>query len=304
MSMPQLMATVGICAGYFTCYASVNLGSSLAWRLPFVIMGTFSVFLATGCFFLPISPRWFFARNRREEAMAALVRMDILRTEVEKDITRPRQAEQQGAPPVAKGVWHLLDKQYTLRTMLGFFILGMMQLCGIDGIVYVRDFFFGIMFLEVALNFPLEAHYCRQYAPVLFPQASLSSAEASFLASGVSGSLAFAISIHAFYFVNSWSRRACSITGGVGLSGCMYIIGSLYASNSVHSTGPARWVVIVSIFAFAVIYAATWAILGKIYASEIQPIETRASGNSVAQGLTFVSLTSRSRTILEHKLMI
>ncbi|KAK1073324.1 hypothetical protein LTR33_010029, partial [Friedmanniomyces endolithicus] len=48
-----------------------------------------------------------------------------------------------------------------------------------------------------------------------------------------------------------------------------------------------RWVVIVSIFAFALSYAATWAFVGKIYASEIQPGCTRAASNSVATGLSF-----------------
>ena len=101
-----------------------------------------------------------------------------------------------------------------------------------------------------------------------------------------------AISIPAFLFADSWGRRASIITGGIGLSGCMFIIGSLYAADSVHSTyGPGRWLVIVLIFIFALTFCATWAIVGKIYASEIQPVQTRAAANSVAQGLGFVSVT-------------
>ena len=85
----------------------------------------------------------------------------------------------------------------------------------------------------------------------------------------------------------------------------MLIIGSLYASKSVHaSDGVGRWVVIVLIFVFAITYAATWGIVGKIYASEIQPVETRATANSVAQGLNFVSLNFRPhsfRLFATHK---
>ena len=98
-----------------------------------------------------------------------------------------------------------------------------------------------------------------------------------------------AISIPAFLFADQWGRRASIITGGVGLSACMFIIGSLYAADGVHAkSGSGRWFVILLIFVFALVYCATWGIVGKIYASEIQPVQTRAAANSVAQGLNFV----------------
>lgn len=98
-----------------------------------------------------------------------------------------------------------------------------------------------------------------------------------------------AISVPAFIFADSWGRRTSVITGGIGLSSCMFIIGSLYATDSVHAhSGSGRWFVIMLVFVFALTYCSTWAIVGKIYASEIQPVQTRAAANSVAQGLGFV----------------
>ena len=67
------------------------------------------------------------------------------------------------------------------------------------------------------------------------------------------------------------------------------LIGALYAADVVHSYGFARFVVIGLIYVFAMTYAATWGIVGKLVASEIQPAKTRASANAVAQGLNFVS---------------
>lgn len=94
-----------------------------------------------------------------------------------------------------------------------------------------------------------------KYAPLLFQQAGLSSSNASFLASGVSAILIFVASIPAFLLADRWGRRASTIYGGVLVTTTMALIGSLYASNSVHkSTGPARWVVIVSIYIFAMSY--------------------------------------------------
>lgn len=98
-----------------------------------------------------------------------------------------------------------------------------------------------------------------------------------------------AVSIPAFLLADKWGRRTSAISGGIGLAGCMLLIGTLYALKVVHSYGIARWVVIVAVFAFGLIYCATWGIVGKIYASEIQPGHTRAAANSVAQGLGFVS---------------
>lgn len=97
-----------------------------------------------------------------------------------------------------------------------------------------------------------------------------------------------AISIPALLLADKWGRRTSAISGGLALSSCMIVIGSLYASKVVHPQGVGKWFVIVLIFAFALTYCFTWAVVGKIYASEIQPTNTRAAANYLAQGLNFV----------------
>lgn len=149
----------------------------------------------------------------------------------------------------------------------------MVQLCGIDGVLY--------------------------YAPTLFQQAGLPEQTAGFLASGVSAVLICAISVPAAIFADSWNRRTSVIAGGVGLSGTMFLVGAMYSADAVHRTGVGRWVVVVSIFVFALTYASTWAMVGKIYASEIQPGHTRAASNALAQGLNFVSLTVISFRLID-----
>lgn len=65
----------------------------------------------------------------------------------------------------------------------------------------------------------------------------------------------------------------------------MFLIGGLYAGNAVHAnTGAGRWIVIVSIYLFAVIYSSTWGVAIKVYSAEIQPQHTRAAATSVAHG--------------------
>lgn len=95
----------------------------------------------------------------------------------------------------------------------------------------------------------------------------------------------FAVTIPALIWADKWGRRHSIIYGGLGLSITMFLIGALYATQTVHgSTGAGRWVVIVSIYIFAVIYSLSWGVGIKIYAAEIQPQRTRASATSLAHG--------------------
>jgi MFS family permease len=113
----------------------------------------------------------------------------------------------------------------------------------------------------------------------------LTSSEASFLASGVSALAIFGVTIPALIWSDSWGRRRSTILGGFGITIVMFLIGGLYAGNAVHAdTGAGRWIVIVSIYLFAVIYSLTWGVAIKVYAAEIQPQHTRAAATSVAHG--------------------
>ncbi len=140
--MPQLLVTAGTCAGYFTCYGSINLASSLSWRLPFIIQAVGGLILAISCYFLPASPRWMLLHGRRDTAMSALKRLDVSPVEIEKDILRPAEdaARSQSANTGLRGLLTIFERQHRTRTSLGLFILGMVQLCGIDGILYVCRF--------------------------------------------------------------------------------------------------------------------------------------------------------------------
>ena len=68
------------------------------------------------------------------------------------------------------------------------------------------------------------------------------------------------------------------------------LMGILYATDSVHAAyGVGRWIVIVTIYVFAITYATTWAIGIKLFASEIQPRDTRATATSLAQAANCIT---------------
>ncbi|KAJ0290928.1 hypothetical protein COL940_000813 [Colletotrichum noveboracense] len=194
--------------------------------------------------------------------MRALERLDFSRAEAERDFLSTSQSEQKPSLSPWQSFTLLFKKGYRTRTTLAIFILGMIQLSGIDGVVY--------------------------YAPILFARAGLPGETAAFLASGLSAILMLAISVPAFLLADKWGRRTSAISGGVGLTCCMLLMGILYAAGVVHPYGVARWVVIICVFAFGLTYSATWNIVGKVYASEIQPGNTRAAANCVGTGVNFL----------------
>ncbi|KAH7324838.1 general substrate transporter [Stachybotrys elegans] len=258
-ALPQFMATLGICVGYFCCYGTSGLDSSLAWRLPFVIEATIGVMLTLACLILPESPRWLLLNGRADEARQALVLLNFDMDEAQRDFLQDSQTQ----PSLSR--WQsfaiLFKRGYRSRTFLSLFFLSMIQLSGIDAITY--------------------------YAPRLFEQTGITSTNTSLIASGVSSIAMFVVSIPAFMLADKWDRRTSTIVGGVSLGSIMLLMGGLYAAGAVQAGGFARWVVVVSVFLFGIVFCATWNIVGKIYASEIQASHTRAAGNSLGMAFSF-----------------
>ncbi|KAA8569810.1 hypothetical protein MFRU_064g00180 [Monilinia fructicola] len=257
-SLPQFIVTSGILVGYFMCYGSVSIESSLSWRLPFAVQAIIAfVFTASTMLFLPHSPRWLAARGRFEEAERVWVSLGVSDDEREKVDEEVDDTEKADQEVKTKDLFAIFAPDAWKRTVLGLFLMGIQQASGIDGVLY--------------------------YAPVLFQTAGLTSSTASFLASGISALLIFLATFVGFIFADKWGRRTNTIVGGIGQVITMFIIGSLYASGSVHgSYGAGRWVVIICIYLFAMIFCGTWALSFRVYVSEIQSAKTRAGATSLS----------------------
>ncbi|KAK7910635.1 hypothetical protein PG985_013116 [Apiospora marii] len=300
---PQLLTTLGLVTGFFTCYGSADIPSSFSWRLPFLLLAGYSlVFSVAALLWLPASPRWLTLRGRDDEAAAAWEKLGVDAADREKILeqlpasvadsnanaatvtasgpimmtdtitspatTIPASASNQvpipATPKHKSKMPDVLAPEARPRLLLAVFLMGMQQLSGIDGVLY--------------------------YAPLLFQQAGLDSTAAAFLASGVSALLIFAATVPATLFADRWSRRANTILGGLGMAATMFLMGALYAGDAVRPSGGAgRWVVIVCIYLFAVLYCVSWAVGIKVYAAEIQRPATRASATSIAHGSNWLS---------------
>ncbi|MCJ1248378.1 hypothetical protein MMC30_005595 [Trapelia coarctata] len=283
-TMVQLFITMGLCVGFFTCYGTVRIPSSLSWRLPLALQSGIALILTIGAgFFLPQSPRWLAHKGRREEASIAWDKLGVSNAEREKDLlqnptstvnagsnlsARPTEALKTGLRDRIRAdlaaLMSVFGKDSRKPMMLGVFLMSMQQLSGIDGVIY--------------------------YAPLLFQEAGLSTSKATFLASGVSAILIFVFTILAVVFVDRWGRRASTIYGGLLMFACMAVMALLYSTDNVHATyGFGKWIAIATIYVFAIGYCMTWAIGVKLFASEIQPAATRATAISLAQSANCIT---------------
>ncbi|KAJ5348491.1 uncharacterized protein N7506_001744 [Penicillium brevicompactum] len=268
---PQLATTLGLVMGYFVSYGTSSIQSSLSWRLPFIVLASLSMVLCgLSLCFLPESPQWLGLHGKYVLAEEAWEKLGVNSEEREKvqvntEITELDSENEEGAKEdTRKKLLEIFEKGVRGRTLLAVFLMGMQQLSGIDGVLY--------------------------YAPELFQKAGLASSEASFLASGVSAIVIFAVTVPGLIYADGWGRRSSIIYGGVGMGILMFLIGGLYAGEAVHqSTGAGRWVVIVCIYLYAALYSVSWGISVKVYSAEIQPQRTRASATTLSHSSNWVS---------------
>ncbi|KAJ7130959.1 general substrate transporter [Mycena filopes] len=258
MSIVQLANVLGIVTGYFTCFATVKHAGSFSWRLPLGLQAVVAIILAIGTPFFPHSPHWLLSVERQADAEAATVALGLQLTEIRKEgaaagVGPGTVVAKQTFKQQAKELW---AKDVRFRTFFGLFLMGMQQACGIDAVLY--------------------------YAPVLFQQAGLSSTSASFLASGVSGIVMVVLTAGSLFFQDKWGRRIQMIGGGSVISGCMLVMGALYASDAAQTQAGQR-TLIAMIYLFIAAFISSWAIVIRVIASEMQPKRTRAAATSLAQ---------------------
>lgn len=273
-SIPQFTIVCGLVIGFFMSYGTAGLPSSASWRLPLGVAAVLAFVFTAMNVFMPPSPRWLLAQGQMERARVVIAALGLEEAE-QKEMLASLSSTPLEHPP-GGSVWdslartfrdfsHAFSAPFRSRTAFGCFIMGFQQFCGIDGILY--------------------------YAPILFRQAGLSGDKANFLASGVSSLVILATTIPASIWADKWGRRTSSILGGTLITILMLVMGTMYAASLVHpSYGAGRWVVIISIYLFAIVYNGTWALAFRTFLVESLPRKTRSSASSLGQCSNWVSL--------------
>jgi sugar porter (SP) family MFS transporter len=266
VSFNQLMIVSGILAAYIVNFGLKGIGQD-NWRWMLGLGAVPGVALAVGMALMPYSPRWLVERGREEEARAVLER-----THRAEDVDE----ELEDIKRVASEEGHLRDLfGASVRPMLvvGLGLAIFQQIVGINTIIY--------------------------YAPTIlsFTGSSASSAIGQTVAIGVTN---LVFTIIAILLLDRLGRRAFLITGTVGLTLALVVLGAFFASGTLQANAS-----LVALIAL-VVYIASFAMgLGPVFwlmISEIFPLEIRGPAMALCTianwlfnflvSFTFLSLTS------------
>lgn len=167
----QFMTCVALVVGYFISYGTVKIPGFLSWRLPFIITDVMALmYLLSNLFLLPESPRWLMQYRNHHAAEKVWDALEVkqedrgvgdgalntaespIRTTAQPNLPR----EEKKSHVNFRSLW---TQDVRKQTFLAVFLLGFLQLCGIDAVLYVkcsgplttivRGFFF---FFDIVMN--------------------------------------------------------------------------------------------------------------------------------------------------------
>lgn len=237
------------------------------WLIPFAVQLIPGGLLLIGTIWLRESPRWLFAKGRREEAMSVLCWMrnleptDIYIVEevqfIDEDLERYR-------TDVGAGFWKPFKSLRHSRVQWRFFLGGMLFLLqngsGINAINY--------------------------YSPTVFKSIGITGTNTGFLTTGIFGVVKTSLTIvWLLYLVDLVGRRRMLFVGAIGGSLCMWFIGAYIKIARPTGTGQMSSGGIAAIFFFylwTAFYTPSWNGTPWVINSEMFDQNTRSLGQASA----------------------
>lgn len=246
VSLNQLAITIGILCSYLINYAFTNFAGS--WRWMFGIGLIPAILLGIGMFFLPESPRWLIKKNKLDLAIQTL--RSLRNTD---DVTQEVQ-------DIKKG---LFKKQSTFTEIFS---------------PWVRP----VLFLGAILGFIQQAtgiNTIIYYAPTLFKLAGFTNTAHSILATVGIGVVNVLATLFAIFYLDKLGRRPLLLVGLLGMGACLLSLSMIFHTDHIYSL---RWVALICTFFYIICFAFSLGAILWLLASEIFPLEVRATAMGVA----------------------
>lgn len=236
VSAYQFAITVGLMLASCVGYATRDLRSSAAYRVPIAMQFPFAIILAIGIYFLPESPRYWVKQGRLDKAAHALAvlrdqAVDSISIEDElSEIVASQENEMTSGDSSWKGCFRgsIRDSSSNCRKIwIGTALQMMQQWTGINFIFYYNTTFF----MQVGLHNP-------------------------FFISMITTVVNVASTPISFYTVEKLGRRSLLVYGAIGMCFCEFVIAIVGVSAGASQT--ANYVLIVFVCIYVFFFASTW----------------------------------------------
>lgn len=155
--LQELSIVTGIVIAFYITYGTRHIPSHWSWRLPFLIQMIPAIFMVSGVFMLPYSPRWLCQRGRDEEALQTLAKIRELPTsdervlrewcEIRAECAYCKEASEKKHPDlISPGLWNTIKLQLALyvdcwkmpiykRTQVAVGLMFFQQFVGINALI-------------------------------------------------------------------------------------------------------------------------------------------------------------------------
>ncbi|KAF2098490.1 MFS transporter [Rhizodiscina lignyota] len=251
----------GVPIAYWIDYGFVHWNAQASWRIPIIFQCIFAFVSGGTMYFLPDTPRWYYARNRYEEGDAVLSRLydaDVSSEKVQSTRTEILFAIEAELEASASLHW----KQFLT---MGFVDKTRMKI--------VRRLW--ICFWLTMIREWMGSSLIGYYSAII-----LSSVAKPSLVSLLSGVLNtfFALGCVPLYFtVEKFGRRSILLYGACA-STCF--VTAFTVLVAIGGSSAVNWAAVAMIFCLLFVFGWAWQGLVWLYCSEIAPLEYRHIGGS------------------------
>lgn len=248
-----------ILAGWVSYGSNLRLQNSWAWRLPVLLQAALPAVAMAWVFFLPESPRWLIAHDRREEALAIFAKYHA-----DGDETAPivelqyQEIIEQMRLYRDKNPWW--DYRELFNTRAARYRIAMV----------IATSFFGQWSGNNVVSY---------FLPEMLKNAGITNSNKQLLITAINPIFSMIGAVYGASLLDRLGRRKMMLGGLLGGLFAYVLLTAFTAQSYVHSN--LVYGVIVSIYIFGICFAWGWTPLQTLYAVECLENRTRAKGSGV-----------------------
>lgn len=264
----------GVALGLWIDYATTSIESQFSWRFPIALQSLFALLSGCGVALLPDTPRWYYLKGRTAEGDQGLSDLHNLPLEhpdvqhVKREILESLELERnQPRFRLISLIWDNSELKAGRRIRIGYLVLAMQQLMGINLLVY--------------------------YSTLIMAQLDLAPRLVQLLAAVIN--TAFAMGT---WFLPStierFGRRSIMMYSAMALTVFMAIFVAMIGLPDDKKTPATQWTAVGAVLCFELIMGYGWIGVPWLYGPEIAPLRYRHVGGAAGAfgewSMTFVTV--------------